>query len=42
MSYIIGITPSQVWTSTEIPPFRPGQRGISVEVQTCDGVMPMM
>jgi len=27
MSYIIGITPSQVWTSTEIPPFRPGQRG---------------
>jgi hypothetical protein len=27
MSYVIGITPSQVWTSTETPPFRPGQRG---------------
>lgn len=27
MSYIIGITPSQVWTSTETPPFKPGQRG---------------
>lgn len=27
MSYIIGITPSEVWTSTETPPFKPGQRG---------------
>lgn len=27
MSYVIGIAPSEVWTSTEIPPFRPGQRG---------------
>lgn len=27
MSYVIGITPSLVWTSTETPPYRPGQRG---------------
>lgn len=27
MSYVIGITPSETWTSTDIPPFRPGQRG---------------
>ena len=27
MSYIIGITPSEVWTSTQTPPFKPGQRG---------------
>ena len=27
MSYIIGITPSEVWTSTQTPPFNPGQRG---------------
>ena len=27
MSYIIGITPTEVWTSTETPPFKPGQRG---------------
>lgn len=27
MSYVIGITPSETWASTDIPPFRPGQRG---------------
>jgi len=27
MSYIIGITPSEVWASTDNPPFKPGQRG---------------
>lgn len=27
MSYIIGITPTEVWASTDIPPFKPGQRG---------------
>lgn len=27
MSYVIGIYPSETWASTDIPPFRPGQRG---------------